>query len=153
MIDEAKMRVAFAELTARVAVLEKQIAGLGQGGAFTPKVAANYELDGKYGDPPVKKNPHNWKGPSYEGQLFSRCPSELLLMLADSKEWQAGKNLEESNAASARGDGAEAEKFMKWSTYAKGDAAKARGWAARNEGKHFDMPDREEFNAPSDIPF
>ena len=75
--------------------------------------------NGPHGDPVVKaKDPRDWTGPPMKGRKFSECPPEYLDLLADRYDYFATK------------DDAD-EKAVK---YAKLDAARARGWAARLRG-------------------
>jgi hypothetical protein len=72
--------------------------------------------NGPHGDPVVKaKDPRDWSGPTMKGRTFSECPPDYLDMLADRYDYFATK------------DGAD-EKDVR---YAKLDAQRARGWAAR----------------------
>ncbi len=84
------------------------------------KVASAYEMDDKYGNPEVRRDPKRWSGESCVGHKFSDCPADYLLVTAEFNEWKA------SNPRV--GDD------PKWQKYAIKDAALARGWAARNQG-------------------
>jgi hypothetical protein len=71
--------------------------------------------NGPHGDPVIKaKDPRDWSGPPMTGRKFSECPPEYLDMLADRYDYFATKD---EDATKQR--------------YAKMDAARARGWAAR----------------------
>lgn len=108
---------------ARIEALERIIAGLsavfGGGGA---EAADESELDSKFGDPPVKKDPTDqfWRGVSFVNKRLSECPAEYLDAFAKYKELCA--KLKEK-------DGTEAKK--KYAAYDRADAARARGWARR----------------------
>ena len=84
------------------------------------EVASDADLDGKYGDPEIRRDPPRWDGPSYVGQKFSHCPADYLETLAGFYEWKATKD-------EAKGD----EQSKKYARYARQDAARARGWAKR----------------------
>ena len=74
--------------------------------------------NGPHGDPVIKaKDPRDWSGPPMTGRKFSECPPEYLDRLADRYDYFAGKD---EDATKQR--------------YAKMDAARARGWAARLRG-------------------
>lgn len=93
-------------------------------------VAPDFDLDGQWGDPEVRKDSPQWiknGGASYVGRKFSECPSDYLEALAAFFDWKAGKD-------EATG---EPEK-LKYAGYARKDAARARGWAKRNKGKTFE---------------
>jgi hypothetical protein len=85
-------------------------------------VAADSDLDSKYGDPKVPTNPRDWKGPSFKGRQFSECPAEFLDLLADTLEYFATKADEKDERT---GSGKPV------SDYKRKDASRARGWAAR----------------------
>ena len=75
--------------------------------------------NGPHGDPIVKaKDPRDWTSEPMKGRHFSECPPEYLDMLAERYDYFASK------------DGAD-EKDVR---YAKLDAQRARGWAARLRG-------------------
>lgn len=85
-----------------------------------PAVAADSDLDGRYGDPEVKaKDPRDWTGEPMQGRRFSECPAEYLEMVAERLDYFAEKN--------ATGT----EEEQKKARYQKLDAARARGWAKR----------------------
>ena len=101
-----------------------------QGGSAAPGVASDADLDGQYGNPEVKKDPpRNWSGASFVGSRFSECPPEYLDALASFFDWKAGKDEEQAKAAGDDEDTAKAK--AKYARYARTDAARARGWAAR----------------------
>jgi len=81
-------------------------------------VAPASELDSKYGDPVIKKDPPRWSGPSFVGQPYSACSAEYLEEMAGFLEWKAGKNEEDPERA-------------KFAAYDRKDAARALGWAQR----------------------
>lgn len=86
----------------------------------THEVASDADLDGPYGNPDVRFDPKRWKGPSYVGCKMSDCPSDYLECTADFADWLAKKRREEGDEKKAG--------------YAARDAARARGWARRNDG-------------------
>lgn len=85
-------------------------------------VASAADLDGKYGNPTVRSMPKRWNGAPYKGRKFSECPPELLDLVAESLEWQAGKADEKDERTPAG---------KPVSKYRRDDAARARGWAQR----------------------
>lgn len=110
------------DLELRVSKLEDQVAKLLAGSVARPvsTVADDAELDSKYGNPDVRKDPPRWKGASQVGKRFSDCPPEFLDEFASFCDWKAGKD-DEKNTDDGR----------KYAGYARKDAARARGWAAR----------------------
>lgn len=98
-----------------VAIAERrQSSGAPAGGA----VASDSDLDSQHGDPEVRFDPRDWTGVSCKGRRFSACPPAFLEMLADVLD----------SFASGESDPKKAK-------YKRLDAARARGWARRNEGK------------------
>ena len=87
-----------------------------------PGVAPDSDLDGPYGDPPVKFDPRDWTGDSCKGLTFSECPAEFLDMLAETFDYFAQK-AEEKNEMTTSGKPV--------APYKRKDAARARGWARR----------------------
>ncbi len=85
-------------------------------------VAPDADLDGPYGNPPVKFNPRDWTGESCKGLTFSECPAEFLDMLAETFDYFAQK-AEEKNEMTTSGKPV--------APYKRKDAARARGWARR----------------------
>lgn len=85
-------------------------------------VANDADLDGPYGDPPVKFDPRDWTGDSCKGLTFSACPAEFLDMLAETFDYFAQK-AEEKNEMTTGGKPV--------APYKRKDAARARGWARR----------------------
>jgi len=86
-----------------------------------PRVASDFDLDGKFGDPEVRaKSPRDWTGPTMAGKHFSECPPEYLDLVAERLEYFAGQNdLDPSQ---------EMKDKARWNRL---DASRARGWAAR----------------------
>jgi hypothetical protein len=100
----------------------KAAAGKGNGTGKSVEVAADSDLDSQWGDPTINKDPPRWKGESYVGCSFSQTSPEYLDDLASFKDWSAAKSDEKG----------EVDKNNRpKSFYAKKDAARARGWAAR----------------------
>lgn len=94
--------------------------------AASQAVASDDDLDGPYGDPTVRNDPKDWRGPSFAGCRFSECPPEYLDMLASLFEWRATKDDEKG----ARGE-KNAKGYAINGKFPRMDAARARGWAAR----------------------
>lgn len=96
--------------------------GASAGGA----VASDEDLDGKYGNEPIRKDPSAkyWDGASYVGERPSDCPADYLLALAKYKDACAYMNEKSGDEATA-----------KYITYDRRDAACYRGWAKRNASK------------------
>lgn len=106
-----------------------------QGGDRSEKaeVATDDELDGEWGNPEVRKDPpaKYWKkGTPAElldiscvGMRFSDCPADYLEALAKYKESSAW--VKEKNSPND-------EQQMKYASYDRRDARRARGWALRN---------------------
>ena len=141
-----------AAVEARLAVLEAgggaraSVASSSTGGG----VASDRDLDSEWGDPVVKKDPKRWidgGGDSYASCRMSQCPSDYLNALANLYDWQADKD-EESNASYVNNAG----KTVFTAPFKRKDAARARGWAKRNEGKSA-APVAESHDDGSDIPF
>ena len=127
MSDAVMMRLAAIE--ARLAALE---AGVPAAKA-TSGIADDAELDSPFGDPLVKKDPKRWLeqgGESYAGSHMSQCPSDYLRMLASLFDWMADKDEEKGKTYKNRkGEDVPTAPLNRRA------AAKARGWARRNEGK------------------
>lgn len=109
---------------ARIAALEARVAKLehASGGAIAP----DSDLDSEWGNPEVRKDPPRWKGDSHAGSRMSECPADYLRSLAGLYDWQADQD-EKSNRVDGKG--------RPTAPYRRKDAARARGWAKRNEGK------------------
>ena len=85
--------------------------------------------DGPHGDPIIKaKDPRDWTGEAMKGRHFSECPPDYLDLLAERYDYFAEKS---NNDAQSASDEAELQDAQKSLRYAKLDAARARGWAAR----------------------
>ena len=97
-------------------------------GAFraAAAVATDSDLDGQYGNPEIRRDPKDWKGPSFVGKYFSDCPPDYLEMIASLNDWRAKKDDEAGAAGEVNGKGK-----PKDGHFARLDAARARGWAAR----------------------
>jgi hypothetical protein len=87
------------------------------------------DLDGKYGNPKVFHKLKDWDE-DMKGRQYSECPSEFLLKLAGLLEWIANQQ-EAEEELTAQG--------KPRCGYTRLDAARARGWAKRNQGKKFDQ--------------
>jgi hypothetical protein len=121
----------------------------------TGPVADDADLDGEWGDPEVRKDPPRWAGPPMVGRKYSQTSAEYLDSLAGFLAWKAGKDDEKGDEQSA-----------KYAGYARKDAARARGWAARMRSPGWALrataqppaedtspPVEEEFAGDDDIPF
>lgn len=84
------------------------------------------DLDGPYGDPDVRRDPSEkyWTGASLVGRKFSACPTDYLHAMARWLEARAYMTEKEGDPQK-----------QKYVAYQRKDAARARGWAKRNEGK------------------
>lgn len=109
--DEIIKRLSALEI--RVAALEKGRRGPGPGPAKARDQKVN--IDEKFGDPKVWKDPRSWKGESYAGCNFSECPPDYLDHYA---------RLLEAIGKSEDDEGKDGWRRRK-------DAAKARAWAER----------------------
>lgn len=108
----------------------------------TPVRAAlpEVDLDSQYGNPLVRKNPPRWDGESFEGRPYSECSPAFLRTLAGFLQWKAGKEDEEPEKA-------------KYAKYSRLDAARALGWAARNEAKPSEPEPSATAPGRSPVPF
>lgn len=93
--------------------------------------ADDSDLDSEWGNPAVRKDPPRWKGTSFVGCKFSECSAEYLDDTASFLMWKAGKNDADEAKCNAVGDAEGAKKANKYAFYARKDAARAAGWAAR----------------------
>ena len=109
-------------IAAHLGIGARSAAAASAGGA----VASAADLDGQYGNPEVRKDPKDWTGPSMVGKSFSDCPAEFLDMIASLNEWRAKKDDEAGARGEVNGKGK-----PKDGHFARLDAARARGWAAR----------------------
>jgi hypothetical protein len=104
-------------------------------------VADDADLDGKFGDPPVRFAPRRFAGgEQYVGRTYSECPSDFLDALAEALEWSANNP--------------KPGKDPKYSDYDRKDAARARGWSRRNANgvkRRSGGVDREEMPEPNDF--
>jgi hypothetical protein len=111
------------------------------------EVATDEELNGRWGNPAVFKDPPRWEGQPYEGVQFSACPPEYLENLASFLEWRAQKE-DEQDKRDKQG--------RPRSSWSRKEAKLARGWAdrlRRNAVKP--APQSESFGGfhEDDIPF
>lgn len=118
-------------------------------------VASDDDLDSEWGNPIVKKDPKKWVddgGESYAGCRMSECPPKYLYMLASLFDWMAGKD-EESNKTYTSKQGKE----VPTAPLNRKSAARARGWAKRNENRVAAPVAQQQIPAGSvgfdDIPF
>jgi hypothetical protein len=98
------------------------------GNGSAKPAASDDDLNGRYGDPSVRKDPKRWAGASCVGLNYSACPSDYLLLLAEYLEWGADKD-------AAKPEPPKHANGTLYFEYARKDARLARGWARRNEGK------------------
>lgn len=136
-----------AALTARpTAAAPASRPATGSAGGTGGEVATDADLDGKYGNEPVRKDPPKWikdGGASYVGRRLSECPAEYLDAVASFADWRRGKDEQ-------KGD----EQGMKNAGYAARDAARARGHAARiRAGKTTTPAPVQATDDDSSIPF
>jgi hypothetical protein len=114
-------------LAGRPAAAAGATGGAKPGGPAEGEVASDADLDGKFGDPEVKKDPPRWTGSPVAPCHMSQAPAAWLDVLAGFKDWQAWKN-DQDNEVDAKG--------RPKSYYSRLDAARARGWAKRiRDGK------------------
>lgn len=94
-------------------------------------VADDADLNGQYGDEEIRKMPSAkyWQGEDFTGSRMSSCPADFLMAFAKYKDACAYMN--EKNA--------DPEK-AKYIGYDRKSAARARGWAARDNGKSRPAP-------------
>lgn len=102
--------------------------------ALVPTIASDADLDGKYGNLPIKaKDPREWTGPSQVGKLPSECPPEYLDLCVSRADYFAGT---ETDAKKLR--------------YNRLDASRWRGWAARKRaGWQPPAPEPSAFGTPA----
>ena len=155
MSDLADLRLAAVE--ARLSALEARLSGVnvtpsnvgskpsvGQGA-----IADDYDLDSEWGDEQIRKDPPRWKGASFAGSKMSQCPSDYLRELASFFDWKAKKDAEQGTYVNKEGKTVETKP-----QYAQKSAARARGWAKRNEGLSTAAADSaDDVNDAGDIPF
>lgn len=120
-----KLEAVVASQASRIEALERIIGALAAVFGGGADAADDSELDSKFGDPSVKKDPTDqfWRGASFVNKRLSECPAEYLDAFAKYKDLCA--KLKEK-------DGSEAKK--KYAAYDRADAARARGWARRIRG-------------------
>jgi len=94
----------------------------GSSGTAGGGTATASELDDKYGDPVIKRDPKRWTGDSFAGLHYSETSPEYLDCVAEFKDWQADQD-DQAGAKDGRG------KPKSW--WGRKDARLARGWAAR----------------------
>lgn len=127
------------------------IMGMGNGGGGGATVggptaaASDADLLGQYGDPEVRKDPKRWAGASYVGARYSECPSDYLIVLAESLEYFAAKDAQNPEARKHRNG----TPFWKYNLI---DAGRARGWARRNKGLEKAPPAKVESSADDGPP-
>lgn len=129
----AALEARVAMLEGRLALVEARLSGVGpaaQGGSVGEgAVASDHDLDSQYGDELLRKDPPRWKGESFAGCKMSQCPSDYLRDLAGFFDWKAEKDTEQGTYKNAKN-----ETVPTKPQYARKSAARARGWAKRNEG-------------------
>lgn len=134
----------------RLAQVEAKLEGGGHAAPATGggAIASDYEMSGEYGNPVVHKDPPRWKGDSFAGCQLSECPSDYLNELASFHDWAAGKDEENKKTYLHKKSGEQ----RPTAPLRRKDAALARGWAKRNEGKVIQPATREESDADLDFP-
>lgn len=113
-------------LEATITQLRRALGG-GSGGKTFGAVADDAELDSRFGDPQIQRDPSEkyWKGESWVNMQMSQCPADYLDAFAQYKEACAWMNEQKGDHAKA-----------KYVAYDRKDAARARGWAKRiREGR------------------
>jgi hypothetical protein len=108
-----------------------------------PEIASDADLDSPWGNPVAKFTPRGWTGSDCKGLHFSDCPSAFLLLLAETFDYFAEKAAETDERT---------DKGKPVADYKRKDAARARGWAKRNQGKPMPTTDSHPLTA-DDIPF
>jgi hypothetical protein len=140
-----RVEAALRSLRERVDAQAKELASLKakphSKGTAAGSVATDADLDGRYGDPEVKRDPPRWDGESFKGRRYSACSSAFLLDLANFLDWKAGKTEEEGDPGRLR-----------FARYDRLDAARARGWAARIDAGQVAQDDPTD-ESGSEIPF
>lgn len=146
----------FALLEARVLVLESKIGNGAAPSAASPTsagggaIASDYEMSGEWGNPTVHKDPPRWKGDSFAACQFSDCPSEYLNELANFFDWCADRDEENGKTYLHKKSGEQ----RPTAPLRRKDAALARGWAKRNEGKvAAEAAESDDQGGANDIPF
>lgn len=105
------------KLEAKVAAIEAQLAGTRVAPADLPEV----DINDKFGDPEIRRDPPRWKGESFVGSRMSECSAEYLRAQSLFMKWKAGKNAAEGKA--------------KYAEYDLRDAARALAHAKRKESE------------------
>lgn len=122
----------------------------------TGEVAPDHDLDGEHGNPAIRKDPHKWdaeRDGSFIGCTYSECPPEYLDMVASTNDWRA----DQDDAKGAAGE-KNPKGYPKSGRFARMDAARARGWAARKRREGGGAPGRapappdDQSNWDDDIP-
>jgi hypothetical protein len=109
------------DILAAIKALSEQIAELRSiVVASLPVEVPEVDIDDKYGDPDVRKDPPRWKGTPQAPRKMSLCPPEYLEVLAELRLWQAKQEQKKGTAESEKKAG-----------YNRLDAARAMAWAAR----------------------
>lgn len=99
------------------------------------EIASDADLDGKYGNETIKRDPPRWPGESYVGYRLSECSPDYLETMASFHDWRARQAPKEG-------------KDPKW---AKLDAARCRGWARRIRLQAAEAPPRNAASEPDDL--
>lgn len=121
MANNTELVELFRSMDRSLTSIAKMLAGM-----IPPAVAADRDLDGKFGNPKVTIKPRDWTGPECKGKQMSECPAAFLDLLAETLEYFARK-ADETN---------ETYNGKPVAPYKRQDAARARGWAKRiREGR------------------
>ncbi len=129
----ARLEKDLADAITRLTVMEKTMAAIKAvfvprgGGDVEP--ADDAELDGRYGDPEIRRDPSQkyWDGPSYKGCRLSEAPPEYLKAFITYKlacSVMAAKDPERA----------------KYAEYDRRDAARAKGWLLRMQSGAIQPP-------------
>ena len=109
------------DVAAEIAKLRSELRTLRETIASMGLIANDAELDGQYGDPPVRFAPRGWKGESYKGSKYSQCSAEFLDFLAAAFSSMADREQAEGKMFNGKPS----------HIYSRANAAKARGWSLR----------------------
>jgi hypothetical protein len=114
-------KLEFAELKSLLVSLHAKVDRLTGGSPQASKpvadVADDADLDGKYGNFAVRRDPNRWTGESMVGRTLSECPPDYLEQLAEFFTWKGNQDLKKGDEKKA--------------AYQFRDAARCRGWADR----------------------
>jgi hypothetical protein len=124
VIDERALRAAFAALQARVAYLERCC------GLF----ATDADLASPKGNPTVRFELRDWRGPEQKGKRFSDCDPAFLDQLAEYLQWSAD-NPKEGKKQYAAGNRADAKRARTWARRIRAETSAAKSPSPNVEGR------------------